>query len=410
MADTTVSGNVSGALGETGLGGPYWIDTLKAVVVYVSSTDNLRYAITDDGGATWTDNKTIVNGGVEQFACWFDRETPGDTGTLVHVVWVDNTGSAGSEDCHYNYVDIDADSIGTERTVDGSITVSTTSQNNRLGITKTVSGNIITAFSTQTEIQCNRSTDLFVSSNDVRSDVFETAIEEDQILLFPANTGDNDDACAIFWDRSADEISVKMYDESGNSWTETSISGSMVASTFRAGNMDASVRHSDNHILLAAHSGEDTAGDDIKTWDLTVDSISTPTVTAKADMVSSQAESGLIGMVINQQTDDVYVAYAKGGTYLSSTDVVFYKSTDGMANWDVTESSYSEDTADDIRHLHAGRTIGDDGGRIQYCWYNDDLTEIFINLNNDIEVSADTGGGTLTISVQDCMQQQECLI
>ncbi len=176
-----------------------------------------------------------------------------------------------------------------------------------------------------------------------------------------------------------------MYDDSGDSWTETSIAGSMVDDASHI-NMDGAVRHSDSHVLLAAHSNDDSTTDDLRTWDLTVDSIASPTVTAKANVVTDQAESGQAAVFINQQADDVYVAYLKGGQWNVTVDVVYHISTDDMDSWGA-EQAYSEQAADDVRRVQAGRVVGDDGGRYQPAFYDDDDTDIFVNEVNDIEIA-----------------------
>ena len=180
-----------------------------------------------------------------------------------------------------------------------------------------------------------------------------------------------------------------MWDDSAGTWTETSISGSMTADSVHV-NMDGSVRHSDNHILMAVHSNDDNAGDDLLTWDLTVDSIASPTVTAKTNVFTNQSESAQVSVHINQQNNDVRIAHLKGGTWQSTVDVVFHISTDGMGTWG-SEQAYSEAAADDLRLCPAGRTVGDAGGRYQPAFYDDDGSDIFVNEVNDIEIAAVAG-------------------
>lgn len=382
MADTTVSTAVSSVLDDRDvLWGPYWVSPSIGYIIYVNSYSDLSYARTTNSGNTWS-LTTIEKGTCVKASCWFDKETPDISGNKLHITWLDSA----TNDCYYRNLDLSTNTLGTKRTVDSTITVDTAPLNNRICITKSLSGNILVAFSTQTEIECYKSTDEFATSPTNISDVYETATEEDYCLLFPANTGDNNDAAAIFWDRSANIISLKMYDDSANSWSETTIASSVFESiNYR--NIDGAVRHSDNHILIAFHSNDDTTTDDLMTYDLTPNSIASPTVTAKTNVFTDQAESAQVGIIINQQNDDVYVAHLKGGTWLTSVDVVFHKSTDDMSTWG-TEQSYSEAAADDNRLVSGGRTVGNAGGRIQWVWYNDDLTDLFINEVNDIEISS----------------------
>lgn len=391
MADLSVEGEVSSSTDERGLWGTYWSDKDTGLLVFSDNLSDISFARTTDAGATWVTTE-IEEGDARTLAVWYDKETPGDTGTLVHIAWLDSVGGVA----FYITVDVSNAAQGTKRTIVSGLTVSTTPSLIKTAITKTVSGNLIFALSTQSEIDCLRSIDSGVNWTD-RADPFETATEEDWLLLFPTNTADDSDAVGVFWDRSADEISMKMYDDSANTWTETSISGSMIDDAVHR-NMDGGVLHSNGHIYFLAHSDDDSANDDLMAWDLTVDSIASPTVTAKTNIFTDQAESTQVAVVINQQNDDVYVGYLKGGTWLATMDVVYHKSTDGMTTWEA-EQAYSENAADDLRILHGGRTVGDDGGRIQFSFYNDDLTEIFVNLTNDIEIVAASGGTDVNATI-----------
>lgn len=387
MADTQVYGSPSGTQEQRrGLWGPYWTDKDTGLIIEIDSGADIRFHYTTNAGSTWTSdviNDKVMSGTFVHMACWFDKETPGDSGDLVHVVGMDS----GTPTVNYRTIDVTDRTLGTERTVDSGVTISSTPTLNRCAITKTVSGNIIVAFETQTEIECYKSSDNFATAGTDIADVYETAGEEDWCLLYPAATADNNDAAALFHDRSANAITVKMYDDSADSWTETAIDNATDSATYCT--MDGAVRHSDSHILLALHEDPDSGFDNIATWDITPDSIASPTVTSKTNVASSIGESVIISMFINQQNDDVYAVYNVGGTWQSSVDIVYKKSTNDMSTWG-SEQSYSEATADDNRIAHAGRTVGDDGGRFQPTWYNDDTTDDWVNLVNDVEIAAAT--------------------
>lgn len=406
MADTGIGGSPVPDLDLTNsLFGPYWISEQIGCVVLIDNSQDIRILRTIDGGSTW--NSVIVTSSldVEVVSCWFDQETPGNTGNLLHLVYLDSSGVAGSNVAYYRNYNINTSTLGTQRIIDNNLTVSTTPSQNRISLTKTLSGNLLMALSTQIEVECYRSIDSGVTWTD-RADVFESGTEEDWLLLYPANTGDNNDVCGIFWDRSANIISIKMYDDSVNSWTETSISSSMTDSSISI-NMDASVRHSDNHILLAAHSNDDDSTDNLGTWDLNPNSISSPGITSKTNVFTNQAESAQVAVIINQQNDNIYVAHLKGGTWQSAVDVVFHKSTDGMTSWG-SEQAYNE-TTDDYRLVHGGRTIGNSGGRIQWSWFHDDFISIYINLVNDIEITAISIGTNMQINIGDTWKSVDAL-
>ncbi len=373
-ADKLVETLVSFSTDVVGMWGPYWIDVNTSIIVFPDDGKDISFARTTDGGVNWVTTQ-IVAGTTESITSWFDRETPGDNGNLVHIAWLD-----GSADISfYVTVDVNDATVGTIRTINDSLNVGAGGM--RIALTKTISGNLLVGFETATNLESYRSVNDGVDWVGI-ADVYETPAQEDWVLLFPANTGDDNDASAIFWDRSANVVSLKMYDDSENDWTETSIASSMIDDLIHM-NMDGSVRLSDNHILLAAHSNDDSSTDDLRTWDLTVDNIDTPTVTAKTNIFTDQEESAQVGMIINQQNDDVYVAHLKGGIWTTSTDVVFHKSEDGMGNWG-SEQAYSETTRDHVI-VHGGRTVNSTG-RIQWSFYDDGGVDIYVNLVNDIEI------------------------
>jgi hypothetical protein len=405
VVDTLVEGAVSSSLdARVGLWGPYWSDESTGVIIYVDNAIDLRMARTTNKGASWSDT-LLGAGGALQVACWYDKETPGNSGTLVHVAWIDYDNNS----VYYLTVDISDGSVGTKRTVDSTVTVDFGSSNNRIAITQTVSGNIIVAFSTQTEIECYKSSDNFATAGTDIADVFESATQEDWCLLFPAATADDNDACAVFWDRSSNLLTLKMYDDSADSWVEfaTTIGGGVDDTTHM--NMDGSVRHSDSKVLVTWHENDDYFADNVRTAELTVDDILTPAVTAKTNVVTNQAESAQVSIFINQQNDDVYVAYLKGGTWQDSVDVVYHISTDGMTSWGV-EQSYSQATADDIRLVSAGRTVGSSGGRYQPAFYNDDLTDIFVNEELDLELGVAAVSGAAVMSGEGSMSAVAAMV
>jgi len=396
VADTKVNDTAGGVDVSEGQWGPYYISTGasgKGVVAFIDGNDDPSVCRTTDGGVTTPWSKSVFeNVRAMKLSAYFDQETPGDNGILAHVVWLDITGN----DCHYRTVNIDDGSLGTQRLVDGAITVFDGKDRNRLAVTKTRNGNLLVAFSTQVEVKCYRSVDdgaTWVA----RDDVFETGVQEDHVLLFPANTGDDADACALFWDRSANEITVKMYDDSataGNQWKEksTPIFTSMFDDVQHI-LMDGATRHSDGLILGVAHTAHDTAGDDLVTFTVNPNDITDPpVVTTTAKVFTDQAESGQCCIHINQQNNDVRIAHLKGNpTWNLTVDVVFHKSIDDMANW-TDEGVYQQAATGDFRRVTAGRTTGNSGGFFQPLFVEDPGDDLFVNLVNDVAIAASVGG------------------
>lgn len=377
MADTLVETNVIANLDDVGLFGPYWIDTQTAIIIFLSGGDDLSFSRTTDGGVNWSTTE-IQSGTTKQVSAWFDQETPNDNGILVHLAWIDQDDS----EAKYVTVDVSDATISTIRTVASGLTVNNSKLFNKVGITKTISGNILYTYSTNEETDSLKSIDNFSTAGTSIANLFQSPTDQDHILIFPSNTGDDNDAATILWDRSANQIKLRMYDDSADTWTNTFIVNAIDFQ--RQKMMDASVRHSDRHIILAAHSNHDDSTDDLLTFDLTVDSIASPTITAKTNIFTNQAESGEVAVLINQQNDDIYISYLKGVTWNVSVNVVFHKSDNGMSTWGA-QQPYSEVT-DDYRLVHGGRTVGNSGGRVQWSFFDDDQIDIYVNLVNDIEI------------------------
>ena len=110
MADTTVSSFVSTSSDpRQSPWGPYWINKDVGAIFAASSASQPDPEIwrTTDGGANWTDVGDAAGGNNSQFCCWFDKETPGDDGTLMHLVWWEQSGTVS-----YVSYDIAANSYG----------------------------------------------------------------------------------------------------------------------------------------------------------------------------------------------------------------------------------------------------------------------------------------------------------
>lgn len=409
MVDTLVEGAVSSSLdSRNGLWGPYWVNESIGVIIYVSSLIDLRLAWTDDKGATWADS-LISEGGIMQVACWFDKETPGNTGTLVHIAWLD----WDNDIVRYNTVDVTTGTKGTERTIDDTVTMVFGSHDNRIAITQALSGRIMIAFVTGSEKECYQSQEttapFFAAAPTSVDSPYENvgvSYYNDWCLMFPAATDDDDDACALFWDRSSNQLSLKVYDDTaapGSQWTEAVIASSMYDDEDHI-NMDGSVRHSDGVICYSAHSNDDATTDDLITGQITIDDPDAAlcTITPKANIYTSppndKQERAQVCVHIDQQNDDVRVAYLKGGTWGSLTAVVHHKSTaaQDMGTWG-GEQSYSQ-LIDDVRLVSAGRTCGSGGGRYQPAFYNDDTTAIYINEELDIELAVGALEGKASLS------------
>jgi len=384
MADTTVDlATTTLPNARNALWWPYWISPLQGVIAFLDSWGDPAVRYTLDWWVSRT--KLVLKAGTwAQMACFFDREIPWCYWTNLHVAYADNNG-VGTWILSYlkrSFASVWTTEISNIAT---GLTWNGTSANNKVTIGITRNYNIILWY-----VAGASSTDTYkrtwgVGARSVITNVFEWSTNTDIAHIYPAwATGDDADAACLFRDVSEDEISVKMYDDSANTRTETSIRATTPESHAVVRNIDWAIRRSDWHLLIAFMNDMDVATADLMTYDLTLDSIATPTITNKTNVFSNASEAVQPSILINQLNNNVYVCILKNGTWLTSESVVYYLSTDGMATrWG--ETAYSE-TARNYRITHAGRSISPTWGRVLFCAIEFTAFDIWINLVNDIQI------------------------
>lgn len=385
MADVTIEGSAGGTLDHTaGRGGVFWKSTTAGYIVYYDANSDLVYRKTTDGGATWAAAVVLITGTIMYFDCWADWQTAGDAGTKIHIVAADDD----TDDVLYKYLETSDDTAGDTVSVyacPGDL-VNTGATYQLVSITKTRGGNLAIA------LHVYDFTDdyLFYTSSDgttwtSKNTPWEAAA--DFVQLYPGNEADTNDIWAVFWDWSADEVSLKTFDDSGNSWSEQSIASSMVEGTNYTG-QDGQIRLSDGHLILAAWSEYDSATADLRVWDIN----GAASITEKTNVITNEAESIRTSVFINQVNNDIYIAYFSGTAALSLVSCFYKKSTDGGANWG-GETAMQEGAEDDERWVSAGCMKASLGGKFQPVWFNDDLNDIYTNTTNGVSIEASGGGG-----------------
>ena len=395
MADVTIEAAAhSASFIIANRGCVFWTTSLIGYVIYVDANNDLVYRKTTDGGVNWSAANALVTGTVFAYDCWADWQTKDDAGTKIHFACVDDS----SDDILYGYLDTSDDSEYTGKIEDcqgtGAIYVGIERIIHYISIAKTRGGNLAVACRYRDANATATYFYIFYTSPDGATWTSKTspweAANADYILLFPANLVDNQDLWGVFWDASANEISLKTYDNSNNDWTtiaEASIATSMAEAVYYL-QMDGVIRLSDGHLLLAAWNLYDNVTSDLMTWDIT----DAGTITGKGGILTDSAESFLVSLFINQNTNDVYAAYAKGTAVLDLVAIFYKKSTDGMATWG-GETAMQADAEGDERWISCGAVKAAWGGKFQPVWFNDDLNDMFTNVDNGISIAA--AGGIL---------------
>lgn len=244
---------------------------------FISINDNsLYYCVSQDKGISWSGLTLVSNDPNVLLAIYPDWETPGDTGKKIHIAFVGST----ADNVIYMNLDTFTDTLSSPVTV---VDLTSTGTNPFITISKMRGGNLIIVFNIDggTETGAYKSTD-GGGTWGVISNPNEGAA--DSYLLFPGFAADNQDAILIFWDNSASEISRKTYSDSGDAWSETSISTGMtfIASTTCVPQFSALVDETNSRIILIAWTNRNTVNADLLTWWVTDSSI-----TAKTDVVTN---------------------------------------------------------------------------------------------------------------------------
>jgi hypothetical protein len=341
-ADVTIDSTISTSTGR-GMRSEVWHPT-DPDIGYRFYIDNdppnasLAYAKTTDGGVSWGSPVHLnASDPVIAYDVWADWWTPGDTGTLIHTTRFTST----ADDLFYRTVDIaDGDALGTDRVVSTETSL-TSAIGAHISIVKAVGGNLyVSGRDGSGEGGCFRSVDGGVNWTSRASPI---EVTNDWAMLFPANLADTQDIWAVYFDASTNELTLKAYDNSADSWSESAVIVSIIESAadlFGQYPFSASIRHSDGHLFIVAITNIGAVNNDFRTFDVN----GTGSITEKTAIATDIANIAYPSVFIDQNTDSVYVAYNgkrdDSESLLTATKVYYTKSTDGGANWSAGDTKY----------------------------------------------------------------------
>jgi hypothetical protein len=353
-----------------------------------ASPQAVQYRKTTDGGATWAAAVTVFNANdAQQFCIWYGKWNTSNA--IIHI-WYNDT----RDQISHKTLDPSSDTLSSEHVVatafaTGATTGWVTAQ---MTGTRTLGGNLLVTGKVDNggasgAFSIRRSVDEGVNWTS-RATSFETSTDE--VMLLPANAADQQDAYLLYGDASADELSVKFYDDSANTvGSETTISGAGGYVEAGANYLNWDAMYYNGVIYVVWCDLHNSASANLKASSFTANT-ATPTVNAKANVLSSTQAVVSPRLYINALTGDVYVFYLRG-TLGSSMHAYYKKSSDGMTSWG-TEVQYDEGTAAGFQIIDSGRLAhAVDGGRISVTWRHDTNDDLLINKVNSIEVTTTTG-------------------
>lgn len=341
-ADALVSA-IGGITHYNGAGTSYVVETPSGVLYcfFQSRGSTLCYRKSTNGGLTWGNNVLVPAAGgtvVLQFAVWYDKWS-GLAGDLIHIAHTDTT----SDDIFYRALDTSNDTLGTETTI--AVLVSTGS-NNALSLTRARGGNLACLYSIDGAVEHGFATSTDVGATWSPKTSATEAVNNDQWILLPGWAADSQDLMCFFWDHSASEISRKLFDDSANTWSETSIALSMTLtlSSTSAPHFSAAVDLANSRNLLAAWSAADTLNADLRAWHVTESAITEVTNV----VLNSTDDQHLCGIGVCTRDANlwcvVYAGKSDGSETVPTTLNIYCKwSTDAGVTWG-TETKLTEVT------------------------------------------------------------------
>lgn len=325
----------SGLTQFSSAGVQYVIQTPAGVLylVYVDSALDVAFRKSADGGLSWGPPTVVFGGTTAALSVWYDRWSNISAG-LIHCAYTESV----TDDTRYRTINTESsDALSTQTVIFAG---SSTLAGAHLSITRAVGGNVYckTVIDAGTEGGFFRLPNANVPNGawDAARTVDETIASGDKMILAPNLTSaDTQDIMAIFWDSSASEVSRKLYDDSANSWSETSIATSMTsqASSTAFPHFDMAVDIANSRLVVVAWSAVDAANADLRCWTVTDSAITEVTNV----VLNSTDDQGLCAISIDLVTGDWTVFY--GGksngseTFTASINIYAKVSTDDGSTW-----------------------------------------------------------------------------
>jgi hypothetical protein len=382
-ADVVIDAGASSSTAR-GMRAMVWTSTTKGYFFFIDADADFFVSRTTDGGQTWgsaieIDTDTTIT--ALTFDVWYDQWTPGDTGTKIHIWWV----QIDVDDILYRNLDTSSDTLSSQTTPFAGGTAAA-SRSNFVSGTKARGGNLYVVGTIDAAAECSfaRSTDGGATWG-ARTSPLETCA--DQGLLFPGNETDTQDIWMLYDDVSADQLSLKTHDDSANSNSESATLISFVENTTDltgAYGFSGSIRHSDNHLIAAIENSYDLSTSDFVVYDIN----GTGSVTQKTDISTNIDDQYYPSVFIDKGSNSIYVAYIgkrDGTDTLATTAGVYYtKSTNGGTSWTSGDTAYSETSAD---WAQAWAPLS--GPRFSVAWRDISDQRLLTNYNNSLIATFD---------------------
>ena len=395
--------------------GPNFVFTnaTTAYAFYVEPTTfNLRVERSLNGGQTWADLASLdMNPGtdlqLDSVAIWYDQWTEGDTGDLIHIAIIEQTG----DDFYYSYFDTTSNTFRTAGSIGGggfdeiaagsawspqgdgppSITKSTTGQI-YVSINGDFGGNALHVFSTD---ESNIDNDP-ITWTDI-TEPSDTVDDNDwnQLIALSGNRGD---IMMIHWDQSTSVYDLRGFILNGNTGSfgsafnaNTNVHSAAAALAYD-NFFEATINPNTGDVYLVLSNDLTVAGNDLEVYKFdNSTSRSSPSWQSRTNPVSNDAS--LMGSIsVNTLNNFLYVTYLQG-TIGTDMDVFWTHSEDDGNTWSGAHL-ISNGNGDDYKRISSSY-FSDTS--LYATWYNDDLNDL---LGTDIvKIRGDSDSATIDDSI-----------
>ncbi len=375
-----------------------FVNDLVGYKFFRASGGACQYRKTTNGGTSWgsptsVDTQTDCIG----VSVWYDQWTPGDTGSLIHIVTMDT----GDDDLFYNALNTSNDTLAST-TARAVITVGSTnatyaSNANRANITKGTNGIVYVVADDATgsgTILRRCSGSCTITANWSAAGTPPQGNADSWSMLLPLSGGN-----IMLINRSTGNLlRYSVWD--GSDWdTFQNIDASAVRGTTYDVNMAATLDHESGDIFLAYVTDANdfvTADHDIRTA-----VYSGGSWTNTADVVTNSGRGiHQVALARDQNTGNLYLAYTARTTItLANTSRVYWHlSTSSMQSWGV-EQGPLDSSAGDFYGIDLNIMSYD---RIYASWFDnvaavrDIFGETLADIGPEVRVSA-TGTQIATV-------------
>jgi hypothetical protein len=370
-----------------------FVSSTVGYMFYRDSDSRCVYSKTTDGGANWGAAVQVSSlTSCQMQTVWYDQWTPGSSGTIVHIVFIDSS----SDDVFYDYVDTNGDVAGTQVAMDQTAG-NTFTNADIMSITRGSDGDLYIGFcdgSAAAACNVKKCTGTCTTAGNWTAAGAATPLDiaNDYIRLLPLASGN---IMLLRDDVSADDIQSRIYTDASNTWAAgwTTIDASAVESATYQETLVATVDKTTNDIYLAyggSVAGASTA--DIRTAVYT----SGGGWALKTDVATNQNTIVALDIAIDDLSKDIYVAYAQGIAGVSE-NALYKKSLDGMGTWS-SATQYNTATGD-IRLVFLNMITGNKlfGAYYRNGAVNDDILGNTIADLSAVDPTWITGGADFKI-------------